>query len=421
MPGSWGVTPAGFVLKPFSAILADKQAAFLANIDPGLDLSPTSPEGQMVTIDANADAELWELAQTAYNQSDPQEVEGQGADNIGDLRGIPRGGASFTQVFATLTWTDSGTVHAVGTLVANVLGAPTLTFANAVAVTSDGGTTAGILFQAQTVGSTPTINPNTLVEITAPVTGWSSITNPLAQSQLGANEETDAAYLARQDQELGVEGSNNASATAAALIALGEAQTPPIALTVNVLENRSDAPMTVGSLVLPPHSFGAIVYDPTATLTSAQIGQVIYNNAPPGIPTVGNTSAIVADPVLGNQTVFYTVPTPEPLFVDVTVVIRPNFVFAGVQAAIQTALEEASVAPTPPGGLPPLGQFGPGTPAVGSQLEGVVMGVPGVFDLQALTFDFTSFPTNTAPKLVSPTAIVTIAPGNVTVIPGTYP
>lgn len=418
---SYGVTAAGFVVKPYSAVLADLQAAFLANIDPGLDLSPTSPEGQMLAIIANAQAQLWELAATAYSTFNPQAAEGAALDNIGDLRGIPRDGESSTQVFCNLTWTDSGTVHAIGALVANVDGSPALTFSNAVAVTSNGGTTTGILFQAQSPGATPTINPNTLVDITIPISGWATVTNPFAQSQLGANEEGDAAYAARQDAELGANGACNLSATASALLALGAAQTPPVPLTVNVIENNGEEPLVVGSLTLPPHSFAVIVYDPTFTLTSAKIGAAVYANKPPGIATVGTTSVTVADPNLGNQTVLYTTPTAQPLYVVMTVAIRPNFVFTTVHDAIQVALEEAAIAITPPGGVAPVGQFLPGSPAVGSQIEAVVSGVPGVFDVQALTFGFAPTPTNTSVLVVDPTHIITIATANITVTPGSYP
>lgn len=418
---SYGVTPAGFKLKPFSAILADEQSAWLANVDPGLDLSPTSPEGQIVTIQANRYSFLWALAQACYNAFDRQAAEGKALDNIGDLVGIPREDESFTQVLCTLTWTDSGTVHAPGTLTANIIGLPALTFVNVSAVTSNGGTIVGVLFESTTAGATPTVNPNTLTEITSPISGWATITNPLAQSQLGANEEGDAAYAERQDAEEGAQGSCNLPAVYSALVALGAAQSPPVPLTVNVIENDGEEPLVVGSLTLPPHSFAAIVYDPTFTLTSAQIGAVIYANKPPGIATVGTTAVTIADPNLGNQTVYYTTPTPEPLYVVMTVAVRPKFVFATVRPAVQTSLAEAAVANTPSSGQPPVGQFLPGSPAVASQLEAVVSGVPGVFDIQSLTFGFAPAPTNTGLLVVDPTQIITLSPANVTVNPGSYP
>ena len=117
-------------------------------------------------------------------------------------------------------------------------------------------------------------------------------------------------------------------------------------------------------------------------------------------------------------------PTAEPLYISATVVVRTGYSFATIQTSIQNALINASTAATPPGGSPPNGQLTPGGDVVGSQLEAVIMGVPGVFDVQSLTFDFTSSPVNTAPLAVQPTSIATITTanvGNIIITQGTFP
>jgi hypothetical protein len=58
---------------------------------------------------------------------------------------------------------------------------------------------------------------------------------------------------------------------------------------------------------------------------------------------------------------------------------------------------------------------------IGSQLEAVIMSVPGVADVQALSFGFSAAPVNTAPLPVSPTSIATIVPANVVLTQGTFP
>lgn len=421
---TYGVTPAGFVVKPLAAILSDYQAAWLADVDPTADLSPTSPEGQILGILAEADAELWELAQSAWNAYNRQDVEGAGLDNLGDITGDPREDATTTQVVCTLGLNPADAPYMVGTLVANVVGNSALTFSNAVEITTgmiSGGFATGILFVATSFGATPTINPNTLTVITTPVTGWSSITNPDFQTQLGSNEETDAAYQVRQQQEIGAEGGNNASALVGALIALGAAQSPPINVTASVIENYSDSTLVESTLTLPPHTFAPIVYDPTSTLTAAQIGAVILANKPPGIATVGTTPVTVTDVNLGPVIVNYTPPTPVPLFVLAVVVLRNGFTIDGVRPAIQSALIAAALAPTPPGGPAPPGQLLPGTPVVQSQLMAVVSSVAGVFDVQALFFSTVPGVFNTAPILIPPTEIATLSSPDIFVVTGSYP
>ncbi len=103
----------------------------------------------------------------------------------------------------------------------------------------------------------------------------------------------------------------------------------------------------------------------------------------------------------------------------------PGYDFGAVQTAIETALVAAAVAPTVPGRTAPIGQLTPGATVIRSQLSAVIQGVPGVYDVQSLTFGFSASPTNTAPLAVAPTSIATILAAtvvtNVQVTPGTAP
>lgn len=429
---AYGVTPAGFVVKPLSAILADMQAQVLATINSEYDLSPATPDGQMLAIVASEAAPLWELAQIAWNQYNRQDVEGAGLDNLGDITGTPREGASYTQVYATLNLDPAHAPYPAGSLIANVQGNSSLTFSNKANVTGamiSGGVATGILMQAQTIGPTPTINPNTLTVITTSVTGWTGVTNPAAQSQLGTNAELDPQYAQRQAADVTAEGACNPSATAAAIEQLGAAQSPPQTLSCTMLENKTPSPQTISGITLPPHTYSAVIYDGGtgwAVGAGAQlIANTIYANKPSGITPIGNTPGIVADPILGNQPVAYDIPTGLPLYITMTVVARTGFDFTALSLAIRNALVQAAIAPSLPSGVPPNGQLAPGTPVVGSQLEVVIGGVPGVFDIQSLAFGFSPSPTNTAPLAVTGAQVATILAAtvgiNVVINPGTYP
>jgi hypothetical protein len=422
---AYGAGPAGFVVKPQSAILADMQAQVWSTIDPAMDLSVQTPDGQFLAIYANDMGAAWELLQICYNQFNREDVEGAGADNLGDLVGVPREGESYTQVVCDVTLA-AGT-YAAGALVANVFGSPAQTFTNASAITSAGGVVSGVLFQSTVPGETPAVNPTTLTAITGPVTGWTTINNPLGQSQLGANQEPDALYLPRQAAEIAAEGSSSPGATAAALEELGASQSPPVTLSVTVLENTGPLQVVTGAVVLPPHSYAVVVYDDgtgwaLSTAGQALIGQVIYANKPAGIATVGTVAVPVVDPVLGIQVVNYIVPTAAPLYIVMYVVPRPGIVFATLQLAIEAALVAAAVAPNLTGGIPPLGQLTPGAYVVGAQLEAVVMGVPGVFDIYGpggigtpIAFDIVPTPTNIKPLKPLATQVATIDVTKITI------
>lgn len=413
---SYGVTQAGFVVKPLSQILADMQSQILATISASYDLSPNTPDGQMLGIYAASSAAVWELAQAAWNQFNRSDVEGAGLDNIGDLTGTPREAASYTQVFCTVTLA-AGT-YAAGSLVANVAGQSGQTFSNLYSITTAGGIVTGVLFQATQVGVTPSVNPGTLTVITAPVTGWSTVTNPAGQSQLGTAAELDPAYMLRQALDLAVSGSCNASATVAALEQLGAAQQTPVTLSVSVLENVQWSYQVLNGVGVPPHSWCVVVYDGGtgwATSNATLIAQTIFANKPAGVAPVGTTSATFLDPILGSQTIPFLQPAGQPLYVSATVVARPGVSHAALVPAIQAALVAAAVAPTPANGIAPNGQLAPGASVYQSQLEAVIMSVPGVLNVSALTFGFAPAPTNVAPLAVAASSIATLAAANVVV------
>jgi uncharacterized phage protein gp47/JayE len=439
---SYGVTQAGFVAKGLAAILADMQTQVLAAFGQDYDLSPQTPDGQLLGIVAAEAASLWELIQVAFNQFNREDVEGAGLDNIGDLVGIPREGESYTQVYCTLT-IAAGTYPA-GTFIANVEGNASLTFSNAYVVSTAGGVVPGILMQAQTAGPTGTINPNTLTVITTPVTGWTAITNPAVQSQAGANAELDSAYGPRQELEIAAEGNSNPGATAAALQELAANQSPPVTLNVSIPENVTPNQLVVGGLTLPPHTYAPILYDGTPTgvwstsstpgpsgLSPQQlIAQTIYNNKPAGITPIGSIGVVVTDPILGLQTMYYSIPTVNVCFCTAIVVPRPGVVFSQLVVAIQNAIVAAAVAPTPANGEPPVGQLLPGAPLIGSQLQAVIASVPGVQDVYGTVPGTSIFfgvvglssPTNTSPVVIPANYINTFQASllsNITITQGT--
>lgn len=489
---AWGVTAAGFSVKPVSAILAGMQAQALATIDPTLDLSANTADGQMLGIVANEAGSNWELLQVAYNQYNRDDTEGAGLDNVGDLTGTPREGESFSQVYCTLALDPAHAPYAAGSLVANVVGQPGQLYANFLTITASmigptvavanctssaglievqvasatglltgasvtlsnvlgtveangtwvitvvdathftlngstftntyvgGGTvsygTAAIaLFQALVGGEVPAVNDNTLNTITTAVTGWTAVNNPGpgSQSQVGTNAELDPAYMLRQVQDLAASGSCNPSATAEALEQFAADLQPPVAINVQVLENPLWYWQVINGLGVAPHSYTVVVYDPTGTLTPAQIGAIIYANKPAGMVPTGQVPVVVADPVLGNQTVYYTVPAPLPLYLSAMVSLRPGVSPTSAAAAIRAALVAAAVAPTPANGEPLPGQLVPGATVYGSQEQAVILGVPGVLNVQPPAFDFHASPSNTAPLGVSAAQVATISAATV--------
>jgi|ERR1700722_2708897 len=494
---AYGVTPAGFVVPPLSVIISGIQQQLWNAIDPQLDLSPQTADGQILAIYGAYYSSAWELLQVCFNQFNREDAEGAALDNLGDIIGVPREGASYTQVECTLTLDPAHAPYAAGSLVAYIDGTPSFTFQNvytivaaqitpnmAVLGTSDDsglveievastsalttnqtvtisqvqgtteangtaeitvvdsthftiqgstyanayvsggvvtfGTNCVALFQSQVIGQTPAVNDGTLTDISTPVTGWSSIDNPGpgSQTQVGENEELDPAYGPRQAEEIAASGSCTAAATAAALIEFAANLEPPVSINASVLENPEWYFQVINGIGIPPFSYAVFVYDPTGTLTPAQIGQIIYNNKPAGISPVGSISVTIVDPNLGVQTVSYSVPTPKPLTIIATVTPRANVVWATLETAIEAALVEAATAKTPANGQPPPGQMTPGGNVYASQIEAVISGVPGVLDVSNLQIQFPPSPSVTTSLVVEANQIAAISASNIDLTEG---
>ncbi len=161
----------------------------------------------------------------------------------------------------------------------------------------------------------------------------------------------------------------------------------------------------------------------TGTLTAPLIGQVIWQNQPNGISSFGTTAVPIVDPLLGPQTVHYVKPSPLVLSIAMTIDVRQGFDFPTVAANVKTALAAASTAVTPPGSnAAPKGQLGPGQPVISTQLMAVVMGVPGLFDIEAFAIGFSpATPTAVRSLPVDLTQIATLAASNITVSQGVGP
>jgi hypothetical protein len=144
-----------------------------------------SPDGQRNAIYARQEAALWEIVNTMYDALDPDKAEG---DQFADRR-CASSRARFrkrrrptivacdcTLVFGTVLASD-------GTVAASVAGKPDVLFfprPNADGTDYTARIYRTTLRQVPRRGAGPLqVNAGTLTTIATPVTGWSSVTNPL--------------------------------------------------------------------------------------------------------------------------------------------------------------------------------------------------------------------------------------------------
>lgn len=270
--------------------LADIQAQIAEDIhsgvDPALDLSSDSPDGEIVAIFASHAREVYEAIQDLYGLLDPANAEDALLENTSALTGTFREPATASTVAMSLTLGASFSA-AIGTLLVSVEDHPDRIFANTAEVTS---TTAGVYtgqpFAATTLG--PVAAPSGTLTVITPVAGWTAANNPL-DADVGTDIETDVALRERREIELAAQGSSSVDAIRARLLRIEGV------LAAVVYENTTDTTDAEGR---PPHSIEAVLHAPD--VDDDDIAQVLWDHHGGGIPPHGSDSGNAIDS-LGNS------------------------------------------------------------------------------------------------------------------------
>jgi hypothetical protein len=107
-PG-FGVTPAGFVPKPYGRLIAEKIALAQALIGPDVDVTPGSPLRVLLEIAALEDARGWAALAASYDDLFVVSATGTALSRLGDELGLAR---PFLEAHGTITLTLSGPLPA---------------------------------------------------------------------------------------------------------------------------------------------------------------------------------------------------------------------------------------------------------------------------------------------------------------------
>lgn len=320
-----GLTPTGFELLTFAEIKAELEADIKNAFGASFDVSPDSPMGQLISIQAERLALLWELGAAIYASQDPDVAEGQSLDALGALTGTLRLEATkSTSDALVLRGTDTTIVSAgvvfsvVGTGARFTLDAPVTISTLAAWVTAtpyvvgDLRTNVGNIYVCTTAGTSgagPTGTGTAIVDgtcvwryvgagtaavlgsvtaeeygpviaaaggltvIETPVGGLDSVVNYL-DAEVGRNLETDPDYRLRREQLLRAQGKGTVEAIRSDILAVDGVS------ECVVFDNPTNATDVYG---IPAHSFFAIVRGGD----EQDIREAIWQSKPAGIHSHG--------------------------------------------------------------------------------------------------------------------------------------
>lgn len=301
---TFGLTVTGFNRKRLADIKSELEADYKAAFGDAVKLDGDSVLGQLIGVQAEREAELWELNEFLYHAAFPDSADGVSLDNVAAMVGVSRLPARFSEGEVTATG-DPGTLLTSGRVI-SVAGTGDKFETLADATIGPGGTVV-IAVRSQQTG--PITAPSgTLTVIETPVSGWASVTNAL-DAETGRNIETDAELRIRRAQSLVIARGGTLAAIANRLRSLDGV------VYADARENRTDVTDGNG---LPPHSLEAFVI--TSTATNQEVGDLLWEIKPAGIQTHGAISVNVTDSFGNNQVVKFSGGQTVPIYliVDLT-------------------------------------------------------------------------------------------------------
>jgi len=173
------------------------------------------------------------------------------------------------------------------------------------------------------------LTANDLLVISTPVSGLDAITIQ-ADSDDGADEETDPELRFRREQTLALAGSSTVEAIRADVLSVDGVD------SCTVFENRTGVTDALG---LPPKSIEVMVYSVNDDYTGQDVADKIQLVKPAGTETYGSLSETTEDSAGNTYTTYYSEPTEVRTYVDLTLTAETDGTYVG-----DTAVAEAIAA-----------------------------------------------------------------------------
>ena len=302
----------GLVTQSLEEIVEDITAKFKSIYGEDINIEQNSPDGQLINIWAQEKKDMLDLFTQYYNNLDPDRVIGIPQQILYKLNGLTINAYTYSYVYVNVTTTQSVTLQGLDENIENADGTGyTVRDTNGnrwILASSADIETPGVhllQFRAAELGSITAL-PNTINVMETILAGVSGVNNPAGNYITGNTGETSAQFRRRRNQAMAVPSQGFDESTQSQMLNL------PNVTQCKVYDNRSDE---VDANGIPAHGIWVIVQGGTPD----EIGRVIYNNLPPGIPMKGSLSVQVPKTNGDLFTALYDVGKPAQLYVRATI------------------------------------------------------------------------------------------------------
>lgn len=295
-----GLTSDGFQRKRLNDILADVNANFKSAFGENLNIAPQSPDGQIIGLLSGSFSDLWEIAEGAYNNFNPNFATGDALSNLVLLNFIERRKATATTVELEISGT-SGTIIPKGSLVSAQDGSVSFSTDSEVVIG-----VGGIVNVGATATSTGPLEAvaGTISNIDTIVTGWDSVTNP-QDGVIGTNRETDVELRSRRSRSVARPSNTQEGSILSEVLAVNGVE------EAFVYSNESD---TVDPITgTPPKEFQVVVLGGDDN----EIAEAIAFKKPLCVPSFGTITIPVTDSQGFSLDINFTRPSQIDIYVAV--------------------------------------------------------------------------------------------------------
>nr|DAW79733.1 MAG TPA: Baseplate J like protein [Caudoviricetes sp.] len=265
------LTETGIQIERLNDIVKRFEDGFKQIYGQNIDLSPNTPDGQMVGILAQIKMDIEELAENIYRQLDPDVATGAWLEQRVAYAGLMRRGASYSYLRSVILTGEPNTQLYAGIVVSDQ-NKVRWVLTSDIQLDSNGSGRAD--FRSEQLGSFNLAKNTTLTIETVTLGLTSAVT--FENAEVGVEEETDTQLRERFLFSRTKNAQNSAEAITAKIAAL------PDVKQVRVLENNTAQRDALG---VEPHSIDVIVYGGN----DEEIANVIYQNKGAGVGLQGNT------------------------------------------------------------------------------------------------------------------------------------
>lgn len=301
----------GLVIQSLAEIKSDLVEVWRYCYGTDINLEQNSTDGQFLNILAQEKKDTLDLIAQIVANLDPDTAIEVAQDILYKLNGLERKQYTYSYCLINVTTTQAVTLQGLDSNVDDPDGTGyTVSDSNGnrwILAETREVTEAGTYlfnFRAADLGSVTALT-NTVNQMETVLRGVSAVNNPANNYITGNTGESSSEYRTRRMRSMAVPSQSFEESVESQLLALTGV------FDCKVYNNKTDVEVDG----IPPHAVWVIVEGGL----EGEIGRVIYNNLPPGIPMKGNTSVLVSKVNGDVQQILYGTATPVNLYVKATI------------------------------------------------------------------------------------------------------